>query len=126
MLSSPTGRRVLPYLLLVLFGLGLGWINTHTDETPFVAIPLFASAFGFGLAWPRGAWRWALGLAVWVPLSQAAALLAGVTLPYENNWGYWPVVSAAIAIAVALLGAYLGVGARWLIRSSTGAADHLH
>lgn len=94
-----------PYLLALLLGLDIGWVNVLTDETPFVALPLLAATGILGLAWPRRAWRWALLVGVWLPLGQAFALLTSMRVPYPNDLS---AVAQALAIGLGLVGAYAG------------------
>ena len=78
---SKPGRiaRLLPYPLIFLLGLGVSYLNLHTDETPFVALPLLAGAALIGLHQPpRGL---ALG-AVARPLARPVRRV-GRAYPYE-------------------------------------------
>ena len=117
---QPRWLRLLPYPLTVLFGLPLGYVNLHTDDTQFVALPLLAVCCLLGFLQPRHAWRWALLTGLWIPLSQLWPLVAPMKLPYtDNNIG-----GAIIgALLFGMAGAYLGVPARWMVRQITEAAD---
>ena len=117
---QPRWLRLLAYPLTVLFGLPLGYVNLHTDDTQFVALPLLAACCLLGFLYPRHAWRWALLTGLWIPLSQLWALLVPMKLPYSDNN-----ISGAIigALLFGLAGAYLGVLGRWLVRQITEAPD---
>jgi hypothetical protein len=125
--SSPMPKqhraeRLLPYPLILLLGLGIGYLNLHTDETPFVALPLLAGAALVGFINPRAAWRWGLLLGVWPVLSALWALATHMTLPYPNTPG--EIQGALIGgLLFAGVGAYLGVLGRWLVRQLLAAAD---
>ncbi len=104
--------------LAALFGgLLVGYVNLHTDETPFVALPLLAGTALLGFLGPRGAWRWAAGTALVVLLMLAYATLTDMrimklTFPPSEFGG------AAVGVLLfAFAGAYLGVAARKLLGS---------
>ena len=116
--QSPRLRAAL-YALAALFGLAVAYLNLHTDETPFVAIPLLAACALLGALGPRGAWRWGLLVGLWLPLSQAWAYWIGMRLPYPNT--AVDVLSAAIpGLLIGLVGAYLGALAGWVLRRAAG------
>ncbi len=96
-----------PYLLAVLLGVDIGWVNLLTDQTPFVALPLLASTFLLGLAWPRRAWLWALLVGIWLSIGQAFALLTSMRLPYPNDLAAVEQV-LLIGLGLGLVGAYAG------------------
>ena len=113
-------ERWLPYPLILLLGLGVGYLNLHTDETPFVALPLLAAAALVGCINPRAAWRWGLLLGVWPALSALWALAIQMRLPYPNNPG--AIQGALIGgLIFALAGTYLGVLCRWIGRPLAAA-----
>jgi hypothetical protein len=108
-------ERWLPYPLILLLGLGVGYLNLHTDETPFIALPLLAAAALIGFINPRAAWRWGLLLGVCPALSALWAAAIQMKLPYPNNPG--ELQGALIGgLIFALAGAYLGVLGRWIMR----------
>ena len=107
----------LPYVLAVLFGLAIGWVNVHTDQTPVVALPLLAAAGVLGVIWPRRAWRWGLLVGAWLALGQAYALLTSTRLPYPNNPSDIAAV-LGIGLTLGLVGAYSGALVRRLVASA--------
>lgn len=113
---------VLPYVLSIVFGLGISYVNLHTDEVTFVALPLFGVAAVLGFLSPRGAWRWALLLVVWTPLGQWLAYLAGMKLPYPNNEASDILTVLASTSIFAFAGCYSGVLARWLAGKFEGGS----
>jgi hypothetical protein len=115
-------ERLLPYPLILILGLGVSYLNLHTDETPFVALPLLAAAALVGFVNPRAAWRWGLLLGVWPALSALWAAAIHMKLPYPNSPG--EIQGALIAgLLFALVGAYLGALARWVLRQLAATAD---
>ena len=122
-MAKPTRiERWLPYPLILLLGLGVGYLNLHTDETPFIALPLLAAAALIGFINPRAAWRWGLLLGLWPVVSALWAAAIQMKLPYPNNPG--ELQGALIGgLIFALAGAYLGVLGRWIMRHLPPAPD---
>src|SRR5438105_9387649 len=91
--------------MLTLFaGLLIGFMEPRTEEIIFIVFLLFAFGFFAGFVQPRGAWRWAILLAVWVPLNELFALLMNVRLIEAPN-----PVAGLFAFVPALVGTYIGV-----------------
>jgi hypothetical protein len=112
---SRHGPRLLPWLLLVLCGAVIGWLNFHaSDDVQPVAAALLLSGGAFGLHRPGRAWLFAALLFLAVPLSgawaDAVSYHPGPLRPH-------PLYESAVALIPALLGAYTGAGIRWLSRS---------
>jgi hypothetical protein len=97
------------YLLAVFLGLIVGWFDLHTDEVSLTILLLVVLAMFLGFAKPKHAWRWALLLAVWVPLGGLAAGALGfkVVTP-QPNW-----IPSLFAFVPALIGAYGGALVNW-------------
>jgi hypothetical protein len=95
-------------LLGLAAGLGLaiivGYVNTHTDEIPIVLSCALIATGLLGLALPRAPWRWAVLVALALPVGQAIALVLGLRVPYPNSWSALPVT--AVAVVPCLIGAY--------------------
>jgi hypothetical protein len=87
-------------------GLGIGWLDLHTTEVIVTLVPLLASGMVLGLLRPRAAWRWAVLIALGLPLMAAVARLSGMRTAEPARLD--PRI-ALVALAVALLGAYAGV-----------------
>src|SRR5438874_3980652 len=91
--------------MLTLFaGLLIGFMEPRTEEIIFIVFLLFAFGFFAGFVQPRGAWRWAILLAMWVPLNELFALVMNVRLVEPPN-----PAAGLFAFVPALLGTYMGV-----------------
>jgi hypothetical protein len=115
--------RLLSYLLLILFGLVVGYLNLHTDETPFIALPLLGMAGVLGFLSPRWPWRWGLLLGVCPALSQLYALAIGMHLPYPNDL---PTLQGGLigGLIFGLVGALAGALAQRVVRKmAAGSLD---
>src|SRR5262245_16516865 len=66
-----------PTMLTLFAGMLIGFMEPRTQEIIFVVFLLIAFGFFAGFAQPRHAWRWALLLALWVPLDEAFAMAIG-------------------------------------------------
>src|SRR5262249_12581938 len=81
-----------------------GFMEPRTQEIIFVVFLLIAFGFFAGFAQPRHAWRWALLLALWVPLDEAFALVIGAHGVEPPN-----LLASLFAFAPAFIGVYTGV-----------------
>jgi hypothetical protein len=97
-----------PYLYVgaLILSLVTGYVHLRADADALSVVLLLGGAFGFGLACPVAAWRWALILGMGIP----AALLVGhglvaPSVPHRDT--DLPVLAPLVA---ALLGAYTGDG----------------
>ncbi len=106
---------MIPVLAIVL-GLGIGWLDLHTTEVTVPIVGLLAAGLFCGTLQPRGAWRWALLLAVGVPAMQAVALWLDLDTAEPVRLDARPVLVVA---AFALIGCYVGAGLRGVV----GARD---
>jgi hypothetical protein len=101
----------LPGLVAALgLAVGVGYVNTHTDEIPVVLGCALIAAGLLGLTQPRAPWRWAFLVALALPVGQAIALVLNLRVPYPNGWSDLPVT--AVALVPCLIGAYAGALAR--------------
>jgi hypothetical protein len=89
---------------------GVGYVNTHTDEIPIVLGCALVAAGLLGLTQPRAPWRWAVLVALALPVGQAIALVFNLRVPYPNTWSDLPVTT--VALVPCLIGAYAGALAR--------------
>jgi hypothetical protein len=108
-----TGRDSLYVVLAVGAGLGVGWLDLHTTEVIVTIVPLLAMGTLFGLLQPRWPWRWALLLAIGLPVMAGVAKLTGMQTAEAARLD--PRV-ALVALGFALVGCYVGA----FIRRSTG------
>lgn len=117
MKAKPSHARftALVAVLAVVLGLGVGWLDLHTTEVAVTILPLLLASLLLGLLQPVAAWRWALLLALGLPVMAVVALLLKVvtTEPIQLN----PRITL-VALAFALVGCYLGVAIRRLLNRS--------
>lgn len=102
------------YLLALGFAVLTGYVNVHNNEAQAPAALLLIFSFGFGVARPRAAWRWALIFGLAIPLSYYASYLIGyspVYKPVPNE------ISTVFVLIPAFVAAYTGALIRRLISS---------
>ena len=100
--------------LAVVLSLAVGWLDLHTTEVTVTILALLATGLLLGLLQPTAAWRWALVLALGLPVMEAFGLLAGLETPEPIRLD---LRIALVALAFALAGSYLGA----LVRRGIGA-----
>lgn len=93
------------FLFALFLGLVIGWIDMRATEVQPTVLMLLVFGLFLGFAQPAHAWRWALLLAVWVPLGGLAAQLAGLRAGAPAEPG---VLASFIAFIPALVGSYGG------------------
>jgi len=86
-------------------GLGIGWLDLHTTEVLVTVVPLLATGIALGLLRPKAPWRWAVLIALGLPLMAAVAKLSEMRTaePVQLD----PRVTL-VALAFALVGSYAG------------------
>ena len=98
---------VRPHLWNLLFALFLGiltgWIDSNANEVQLAVLMLLAFGAFLGFAEPRRAWRWAVLLAMWIPLFAITGAVVGVK-PFTVN----ETLGSLIAFVPALVGVYAG------------------
>jgi len=93
------------HLLLALYlGLLVGLTDLRTDDPQLPALLLITFGLFLGFAQPQAAWRWALILGLWVPALGFIASAASVTTAQLSD-----VFFSFIALVPALVGVYAGV-----------------
>jgi hypothetical protein len=102
--------RLWHYLLALFLGLMIGWIDLRSVEVQPTVLLLLVFGLFLGFAQPRHAWRWAVILAVWIPLGGLVALVAGLRTPAPAEPG---VAGSFIAFIPALIGSYCGAFVNW-------------
>ena len=96
--------RLWQLLLALHLGLLVALLDFRSDEPAFSALLLITFGLFLGFAQPKGAWRWACLLGIWIPalaLFAFATKLTAVT-PVEA-------VSSFLAVGFAFIGVYAGV-----------------
>ena len=90
------------FTLAVALGIAICWIDSQPnwDDTGITAGMVLIAAAAFGFALPKRAWAFALAVGIWIPL---------VGIVQAQNYG------SILAIVIAFVGAYIGVGLRKLV-----------
>jgi hypothetical protein len=98
------------YLFAIFLGIMVGWFDLRADEVSLTVLLLVVFGLFLGFAQPRHAWRWALLLALWVPLGGFVVHAWGLinVVAHEPNW-----LPSLFAFIPALLGAYGGAFVNW-------------
>jgi len=93
----------------VAVGLGIGWLDLHTTEVIVTVLSLLLAGLLLGLLQPKAAWRWAvllaLGLPVMACVGQQFHLRAAEPIRLDPR-------IALVALAFASVGCYSGVAVR--------------
>ena len=99
-------------------GLAIGWLDLHTTEVIVTIVPLLATGFVLGLIRPKAAWRWAVLIALGLPVMAAVAKLGDLRTvePVQLD----PRV-ALVALAFAMAGSYAGALLRRGAEAATGS-----
>lgn len=106
-------------VLATVSGLGIGWLDLHTTEVIATIVPLLAAGLVLGLLRPRAPWRWAMLIALGLPVMAAVAKLTG--MPTAEPVQLDPRITL-VALALALLGSYTGALVRHAASGLTGAS----
>lgn len=107
--SSVSVPGALCLVIAVTLGMFAAILDFHTDEVTIAAAVLLGGTFAIGAVRPGGVWRWAVpaGLCLF------GAYQFGPALGYEPRYPALPSKAATLlAVAPALIGAYLGAFAR--------------
>ena len=108
----------------VACGLLATWVDFHATEVQATLLVFLVTSFILGVAGPKGAWRWALVVAVWLPAAQMLAFALRHAGPASAH-PYWSRLAILLpALGACLLGAYAGALVRLLFRGAarpTGA-----
>jgi len=98
-------------------GLGIGWLDLHTTEVTVTVVLLLAAGFALGLWRPRAAWRWAVLIAMGLPVTAAVAKVSGLRTAEPARLD--PRI-ALVALVFALGGSYTGALLRRAATAVTG------
>jgi hypothetical protein len=96
----------------VALSLIIGWLDLHTTEVSVTIAALLLAGLLLGLLQPRAAWRWAVVLALGLPVMAAVGhmLQLGTAEPIRLD----PRI-ALVALVFALIGCYSGVLVRRIV-----------
>ena len=104
-------------ILAAVLGLVVGWIDLHVTEVVITILTLLAAGLLSGMIRPAAAWRWAILIAIGIPVMAAIAVMTGMQTAE-------PVQADAritlVALVFALAGSYAGVLLRRIVAKSTG------
>ena len=104
----------------IICGLLATWVDFHATEVQATLLVFVVTSFVLGFSGPRGAWRWALLVAVWLPAAQVAAFALRQTGTATGH-PYWSRLAILLpALAACMAGAYAGA----LIRSAMHRITH--
>ena len=100
--------------LAVALGLVVGWLDLHVTEVVVTILALLTFGMLLGLIQPTAAWRWALLIAIGLPIMSIAAIKFGwrTAEPVQLDLRVTIVV-----LLFALLGVYIGVFIRYIMRT---------
>ena len=104
-------------VLAALLGLAIGWLDIHTTEVSVTIVALLAAGLICGLLQPQAPWRWAVVIALGLPVVAAAARLARVVTPEPVRVD--PRI-ALVAAVFALAGCYAGAIIRRAVSTIIG------
>ncbi len=95
----------LTYILCLLFGTFSGWLILALPEQgpDFTALPMVFFAMAAAIIQPRKPWRWAILIAVFIPIARFGALFLFVNKPTSAE-----VYESFLTILPAIVGAYAG------------------
>ena len=103
--------------LAAAVGLGVGWLDLHTTEVIVTLVPLLGAGIALGLLRPKAVWRWAVLIALGLPVMAGAAKLSGMQTaePVQVDLRI-----TLVALAFALAGSYIGALLRRAATAATG------
>jgi hypothetical protein len=103
------------------FGWLTGFINLETVEPQFPVLLLLAFGFFLGFTTPKGVWKYAVVLGLFVPLSQF--IWIGVT--HQNGLLFSDGIGSLISFIPAFGGTYLGKFIAGVHRAKLGSVNGL-
>lgn len=102
---------------MIFLGVITGLFSLRADDMGFPVLLLIVFAFFGGFVQPERAWLCASVLAMWVPVTEAAAVAAGVNQGFPSG-----ILNSLVAFIPAFVGAYLGVFIRHVSRTGQAAS----
>ncbi len=112
--------KVVATLAAIGCATALGYENLHNDEVQPVLLSLVLATLLLCFAQPEGPWRWALLVAVGVPISGLLALKTGYAFPCRPGHSYsyaTPTLGSALSSLFVLIPAFVSVYAGAWLRS---------
>lgn len=97
--------------MAVAIGLVAGWIDLHVTEVIVTILTLLTSGLLLGLVQPKAAWRWAILIAIGLPIMEFIAIKFGLQTAEPVHPDFRIVLPALV---FTMLGAYVGVFIRYL------------
>src|SRR5712672_2270600 len=111
--NSPRTRHDwIIYLLAALSGIGIGCLDVAIDDLLFTALLVLMACMLLGMLRPRWPWRWAVTVAISMPLTELAAYLIQTAKPARGQM-YGSILLALPGTA----GAYGGAVVRRMIEN---------
>jgi hypothetical protein len=110
-ISSMTKFGITVFIGALAFGLFAAYTDFRNDEVQAPVLVVFVGSFVLGLIQPRSAWRWALLIALSLPLAHWIGPAFGIypRVPATpNNF------ATLLALIPAFVGAYSAVAVRWM------------
>lgn len=100
----------------ILAGSVAAYVDFHATEVQATLLVLLAMSFILGCLMPKGAWRWALMIAVVLPSAHLAALVLHGVYPNEGH----PYISRLMIFAPAAVACFIGGYTGALLRFAGG------
>lgn len=97
----------------VTLGLGVGWLDLHVTEVIVTILTLSTFGLLLGFVQPTAAWRWALLIALGLPIIEVIAIKFSLQTAEPVQFDLRVTM---VALVFALLGTYIGVFIRYVIR----------
>ena len=107
-------RNLSCVILSMIMGLFIGWLDLQITEVIVTILALLLCGLLLGLIQPRAAWRWASLIAIGLPMMEFIAIQFSLQTAEPVQFD---IRIALVAWVFAMLGSYMGVFIRTLIRS---------
>jgi len=106
--------------IALVLGLVVGWLDLHVTEVVVTIVSLLAVGLLLGLLQPSAAWRWAVLIAIGLPLMATVARLSAMQTAEPARLD---ARITLVALAFGLLGSYAGVFIRRMVRAITSHSN---
>lgn len=104
----------------VVLGLIVGWLDLHVTEVVVTILALLVVGLLLGLLQPNAAWRWAILIAIGLPIMAAVAIVISMQTAEPAQLDFRIML---VALAFAMIGSYVGVFIRHVVRTLTGRSS---